>query len=222
MGGRAGGPFVLTVSIFIFIAFMIARLALGAVQRRREGQARGASFARLVEQGRIDADVSGASVPVPGRRSPRRKVSAEHRRAILEARLQMREDFLDDARPGFYQYLIVFLIASVMGLVIETVYTAVMFGVLESRVGLVWGPFSPLYGVGAVLLTLALWQIRKEPVWKVFLISAVLGGVLEQTAGWSMEHFAHLQSWTYLGLPDHITQWVAWRFLVMWGLLGVV
>ncbi len=69
-----------------------------------------------------------------------------------------------------------------------------MFGVLESRVGLVWGPFSPLYGVGAVLLTLVLWPLRKAPAWKVFLLSAALGGALEQTAGWSMEHFAHASS----------------------------
>ena len=234
---------MLTVSIFMFIAFLLARFILGAVQRRREGQARGASFRRLVELGRIDATVGAAGAAGTAgsvasstataterdggehrirRARRRRKVSDEHRRAILAARLQMREDFLDDADPGFYQYLIIFLVASVLGLVIETAYTAVMFGVLESRVGLVWGPFSPLYGVGAVLLTLALWRIRKEPVWKVFLISAVLGGALEQTAGWCMENFAHLQSWTYLGLPDHITQWIAWRFLIMWGVLGVI
>ena len=105
---------------------------------------------------------------------------------------------------------------------IETVYTFIVFGILESRVGLVWGPFSPLYGVGAVLLTMVLWPLRKEKVWKIFLLSAVLGSLLEQTAGWSMETFAHLQSWTYLGLPDHITQWIAWRFVAMWGILGVV
>ena len=69
---------------------------------------------------------------------------------------------------------------------------------------------------------MVLWPLRKEPAWKVFIISAVVGSLLEQTAGWSMEYFAHLQSWTYLGLPDHITQWIAWRFVVMWGLLGVV
>ena len=31
----------------------------------------------------------------------------------------------------------------------------------------------------------------------------------------------HAWSWSYLHFPDHITQWVAWRFLIVWGLLGV-
>ena len=167
-------------------------------------------------------DAVWSEVGSGNRRRLRSRISREQQRVIRRARLEMREDFLNDNDPGFYQYVIIFLTASVLGLVIETVYTFITFGIVESRVGLVWGPFSPLYGVGAVLLTVVLWPIRKRPAWQLFFYSAFLGGILEQTAGWSMEHFAHLQSWTYLGLPDHITQWVAWRFLIMWGVLGVV
>ncbi len=215
---------MLTVSLFIFAAFLLIRLIIGVVQRWLESRARGRAFRSLLQQGRIDAGVYGAAKwseqDSSGR--VRAKMSRDQQQAIARARLQMREDFLDDHAPGLYQYIIIFLIASVLGLVIETVYIYIVFGIFESRVGLVWGPFSPLYGVGAVLLTLVLWPLRKQPVWRLFLISAVLGGLLEQFAGWSMETFMHAQSWTYLGLPDHITQWIAWRFLAMWGLLGVV
>lgn len=216
---------MLTISLLIILAFLLARFVMGSVQRYLEGRARGRAFNRMLNQGRLDAGVYADalwSATTTGARKVRNRVSNEQRNAILQARLEMRDDFLDDTKPGLYQYIIIFLVASVLGLVIETVYTFIVFGILESRVGLVWGPFSPLYGVGAVLLTMVLWPLRKEPAWKVFIISAVVGSLLEQTAGWSMEHFAHLQSWTYLGLPDHITQWIAWRFVVMWGLLGVV
>lgn len=108
-----------------------------------------------------------------------------------------------------------------LGLILETIWMFVAYGVLESRVGLVWGPFSPLYGCGAVLLTVVLWRLRDQPTWMIFLISAGLGGILEQLAGWSMETVMHAWSWSYLHFPDHITQWVAWRFLIVWGLLGV-
>ena len=37
-----------------------------------------------------------------------------------------------------------------------------------------------------------------------------------------MEDLFHAQSWTYIGLPDAITQWIAWRFLFAWGVLGLV
>ncbi len=216
---------MLTISLFIILAFLLARFVIGSVQRYLEGRARGRAFKRMLTQGRLEAGVYADalwSATTSGARKVRSRISNEQRNAILQARLEMREDFLDDTVPGLYQYIIIFLVSSVLGLVIETIYTFVIFGIWESRVGLVWGPFSPLYGAGAVLLTMVLWRLRKEPVWKVFLISAVLGSALEQVSGWSMEHFAHLQSWTYLGLPDHITQWVAWRFVVMWGILGVV
>ena len=56
----------------------------------------------------------------------------------------------------------------------------------------------------------------------VFCISAVVGGLLEEITGWGMLTFFHMQSWTYAFLPDHITEFVAWRFLFFWGLLGLI
>lgn len=215
---------MLTISLLMLLAFLAIRLIIGLAQRFLESRARGRAFRNMLQQGRIDAGVYGQAKWSETDRSGRvrSRMSVAQRQAIQQARLEMREDFLNDHNPGLYQYIIIFLVASVLGLVIETVYTYIMFGILESRVGLVWGPFSPLYGVGAVVLTVVLWPLRHERVPKLFVLSAVMGGLLEQTAGWSMEHFAHLQSWTYLGLPDHITQWVAWRFLAMWGLLGII
>jgi uncharacterized membrane protein len=38
----------------------------------------------------------------------------------------------------------------------------------------------------------------------------------------AMEIVAHAESWNYLGLPDHITKWTAWRFVIIWGFLGLI
>ena len=134
------------------------------------------------------------------------------------------DEYLDHLRLGWYQAVIIFFLGSMAGLLIEEVWMLVSAGLTESRVGLVWGPFSPLYGLGAVLLTWLSFFLRSRGAagWQVFLVSAVVGGVLEQFAGWSMSTFFDAESWTYLHLPDHITQWVAWRFLVAWGVLGLV
>ena len=134
------------------------------------------------------------------------------------------EEYLDHLSLGWYQAVIIFFLGSMAGLLIEEVWMLATSGLTESRVGLVWGPFSPLYGLGAFFLTFLCFYLRRRGAagWQVFLVSALVGGVLEQLAGWSMSTLFDAESWTYLHLPDHITQWVAWRFLVMWGLLGLV
>lgn len=203
--------------------------------------ARGKSFRRLASRGRVPTDLASVADKVILDRSARRRarkghdpayasmrtapkprLSAEQVKALRQARADVREEFLDHMHPGFYHYVIIFVVASVAGLGLEMVWMYVTAGLTELRVGLVWGPFSPLYGFGACLLTMVLWNFRKAPKLQVFLISAILGGGLEQTTGMLMEGLFHAQSWTYLYLPDHITQWIAWRFLFAWGLIGLI
>lgn len=134
------------------------------------------------------------------------------------------DEYLDHLQLGWYQVIFIFFVGSMAGLLIEEAFMLLTAGLTESRVGLVWGPFSPLYGVGAVLLTVLCFGMRRRGAraWQVFLVSALVGGVLEQLTGWAMSELFDAESWTYLHLPDHITQWVAWRFVAMWGLLGLV
>ncbi|MEY8437193.1 putative ABC transporter permease [Atopobiaceae bacterium 24-176] len=145
-------------------------------------------------------------------------------RQLKAAEAAVRSDFVDHLTIGWYQVVMIFFIGSVGGLLLEEVWMFATMGVTESRVGLVWGPFSPLYGVGAVLLTLATFQLRRRhaSMLVVFLVSMVIGGVLEQGTGWAMETFMGAVSWDYIagGVPGAITKWVAVPFLFFWGLLG--
>lgn len=214
------------IMLVILLLFLVARVALFGVQRYHDAHASGSAFSRMQGQGKIEDDVFEDArwdeVRRFGKTKLRPTISGEKRRAIRAAKNRERAEFLARVRPGFYQYVIIFLIASVLGLLLEMTWMFLLFGILESRVGLVWGPFSPLYGFGAVLLTMVLWRLRDRPVPVIFLISALIGGVLEQATGWGMEVFMNAESWSYLHLPDHITQWVAWRFLAMWGVIGVL
>ena len=53
-----------------------------------------------------------------------------------------------------YYLVFVFTVCSILGLILETVVSYFVDGRWESRVGFIWGPFSPIYGVGGVLITL--------------------------------------------------------------------
>ena len=95
----------------------------------------------------------------------------------------------------------IFAIMSVLGLLGETLQHWIAFGVVESRAGLVWGPFSPIYGLAAVLLSVFLEPFSDRPYWFLFFIAAVVGGSVEYFASWAMETFWGVVAWSYLDLP---------------------
>lgn len=134
------------------------------------------------------------------------------------------DEYFEHMHLSWYQVVIIFFVGSMAGLLLEEAWRFVSAGLTENRVGLVWGPFSPLYGIAAALLTMLCYFLRRRQLsnWQVFLISAVVGGLLEQVTGWAMSAVFNAESWSYLHLPDHITQWVAWRMIVLWGILGLV
>ncbi len=131
--------------------------------------------------------------------------------------------FLDTMTITWYQIVVIFVSGSFIGLVIEQVWMFITAGLTESRCGLVWGPFSPLYGFGSVLLTLICFEMRRRSAawWQVIIVSMIVGGMLEQFTGWSMETLMGATSWDYSHVPGCISKWVAWPFLFFWGLLGL-
>ncbi len=115
----------------------------------------------------------------------------------------------------------IFMVASVLGLVLEDLFHVVVYGGYESRAGLVWGPFSPIYGVGAVALTLFLNRFYYTHDLVIFLIAMVVGATLEYSASWMMETFWHAIAWDYTGTFGSINGRTNFFFGVMWGTLGL-
>ena len=134
----------------------------------------------------------------------------------------------------FFNLFWVFVVCCVLGLVIETVYHMVVVdpGVYQDRAGMLYGPFSPIYGFGAVLMTVALNRFyRANPV-IIFLVSAVIGGLFETAVSWFMQVGFGAVAWDYSGstilglFPDPIALLFGGRtstlFMCMWGVLGFV
>ena len=146
------------------------------------------------------------------------------RKANQAARKARRNEFLDGLRITWYQVVVIFSVGSFAGLILEQIWMFVTEGLTEHRYGLVWGPFSPLYGVGATLLTILCFELRKRGArsWQIFIVGMVVGGGLEQVTGWAMETLMGATSWDYSNVPGCITKWVAWPFLFFWGALGLI
>lgn len=136
---------------------------------------------------------------------------------------------LDETGKGyiqldFFNLFWIFVVCCVLGLVIETVYHFVVVdpGHYQNRTGMLYGPFSPIYGFGAVLMTIALNRFHKAPLIVVFLVSAVIGGAFEYLVSWFLQFAFGIVAWDYTGTFLSIDGRTNGMFMAMWGVLGCV
>ena len=148
----------------------------------------------------------------------------------METRDQAEEGTLglDVEGPGyitlnFFNLFWIFVVCSFLGLIIETIYhmAVVEPGVYQDRAGLLIGPFSPIYGVGGSLMTMALNRFHKAPLVVVFLVSAVIGGAFEFAVSWFMQFAFGIVAWDYTGTFLSIDGRTNGMFMAMWGVLGM-
>ncbi len=134
---------------------------------------------------------------------------------------------------NFFNLFWVFMITSFLGLALEEIWHIVIVdpGVWQDRAGVLFGPFSPIYGIGAVLLTVTLNRFYQRNFAIIFLVSAIIGGGFEVFAGWFLQVSFGVVSWNYshitlFGFPDPIVTLTAGRtctaFSCMWGLGGLI
>ena len=60
------------------------------------------------------------------------------------------------------QILTYFIIYSIIGFVIETLFGMLTKGVIESRQSFLYGPFCGIYGLGAVIMLMGLQKFKKN------------------------------------------------------------
>lgn len=123
---------------------------------------------------------------------------------------------------NYFNIFWTFVVCSVLGLIIEDIFHVVVYHGWEDRAGLLFGPFSPIYGFGAVLMTLALNGIRNKSPWLIFLCSAVIGGAFEYFTSWFMQFAFGITAWDYSGSFLSIGGRTNGFFMMCWGILGVV
>ena len=107
------------------------------------------------------------------------------------------------------------------GVVIELMWCLLTNGYLESRSGLVYGPFNMVYGAGALVLTIALYRYRNRGRWLSFLGGFLVGSALEYFCSWAQEMLFGSVSWDYSHMPFNINGRICLIYSVFWGFLGI-
>ena len=103
----------------------------------------------------------------------------------LDTEVHAKQGTLGLADPGkgyirldFFNLFWTFMVGSFVGLIVEIIFHMVVVepGVYQDRAGLLWGPFSPIYGIGAVLMTIALNRFKDRNIFFVFVVCTIIGG----------------------------------------------
>ena len=129
-------------------------------------------------------------------------------------------------RLDFFNLFWTFMVGSFVGLIVEIIFHMVVVepGVYQDRAGLLWGPFSPIYGIGAVLMTMALNRFKDRNIVFIFVVCTIIGGGFEYFVSWFMEVAFGATAWDYSNefLGDLFGGRTCLLFASMFGALGTV
>ena len=123
---------------------------------------------------------------------------------------------------GFYKLACLFFIAAFLGDIIETVFCRLTMGVWMSRSSVVWGPFSVVWGLGAVLLTAVLYKYKDRNDRYIFLVGTVAGGAYEYICSVFTELVFGAVFWDYSHIPFNLGGRVNLLYCFFWGIAAVV
>ena len=117
---------------------------------------------------------------------------------------------------------LIFMIGSIIGYIVEMIVALVQEGHLESRQGVIYGPFTPIYGVGIVIYYLVFQKIKTRDKKKIFLISMLLGGTVEYLFSFLQEKIFGTVSWDYSNWILNINGRTTLIHCTYWGVAGLL
>ncbi len=119
-----------------------------------------------------------------------------------------------------WRILAYFVLYSILGYIIETVFGLLTKGVLESRKSFLIGPFCAIYGLGAVAIILPL-QYFKKNNYSLFFGGFLIGSIVEYIVSWFGEVVLNVKWWDYSSEPLNLNGRICVFFSLFWGILAI-
>ncbi len=121
---------------------------------------------------------------------------------------------------SIWRILAYFIIYSIVGYIIETIFGIITKGVWESRQSFLYGPFCAIYGVGAVIMIIFLHRYSKKYT-RLFLGGFIVGSIVEYLVSWIGEMILGVKWWDYSNMPLNINGRICVYFSIFWGFLAL-
>lgn len=116
-----------------------------------------------------------------------------------------------------------FFIYAILGWMVESTYCSLFAKPKPHWInrGFLYGPYCPIYGIGALLVLWVLWPLSNYPL-LVFGASVVETSVLEYFTSWLLEKLFHTRWWDYSSKRFNLRGRVCLKNSVLFGILGLL
>lgn len=119
-----------------------------------------------------------------------------------------------------WKILIYFIVYSIIGFFLETIFAIITKGTFESRQSFLYGPFCIVYGIGAICLIFTLNRYRDNNL-KLFLYGMIVGCIVEYLTSYIGELMMHIKWWDYSNDFLNIHGRTCLFYAICWGILTI-
>jgi len=120
----------------------------------------------------------------------------------------------------FQIYTLYFFIFSILGWLMETLYSFIVLGHFTNR-GFLYGPLCPIYGFGALILIIFLSKYRNSSL-KLFTYSAVIFSIFEYLVSYILEVLFHAFWWDYTYDFFNLNGRISIFYSLAWGIAAII
>ena len=114
----------------------------------------------------------------------------------------------------------IFIIYSILGWFMEVIIVSTKKRKLTNR-GFLIGPWCPIYGFGALFITVLLKKYYEDPL-VLFIMSFLLGSILEYVTSYIMEKIFHARWWDYSDHKFNVNGRISLITSLGFGFLGLI
>ena len=115
-----------------------------------------------------------------------------------------------------------FVFGGLLGFILEQSFYVIKYHEYVSKQGLIFGPFKPIYGFGAILFTLIYYLVKKKSKIKLFLVGVLIGSLFEYVSSWIIETIYHSYVWDYSNFKYNINGRIYLPYCIAWGIISLL
>ena len=126
-----------------------------------------------------------------------------------------------EVKINYYKLFWLFLFGSLLGVILEGIWSIIRRGAWETHVITIWEPLCIIYGVGMIIFYISSKYIKKYNVILQYFLYLIICSLVELLSGLLLEKRLGMRAWDYSKQFLNINGHISLRMAIIWGFLGL-